>query len=88
MTRNRADPGNVVTQVQTVQVEKRKVLPRWLQEAIDAAERGSGSGKVPVLVLTERMQGGKTRRLMVVDMDRLLATGQEEPKKPRIARGR
>lgn len=70
---------DVVTEDLAVQV---KTLPGWLHDATDQAARdtdateatnsGAVRHRLPVVGLAEAAQGRKTRRYLVVDLDRLL----------------
>lgn len=62
---------DVLTDDLAVQVKTRQTLPGWLHDAIDQAARDTDSDRLPVVVLAEATQGRKTRRYLVVDLDRL-----------------
>ena len=55
------------------QVKTRTALPRWLTEAVAQAERDAAAGELSVVVLCAVSQGKRTRRLLVVDIETLMA---------------
>lgn len=63
---------DIITDELAVQVKTRKTLPSWLHDAIDQAARDADEDHMPVVVLAEASQGRKTRRYLVVDLDRVL----------------
>lgn len=52
-----------------VQVKTRKTLPSWLIAAMDQAGREADPGQLPIMVLSAASQGGKARRLVMLDLD-------------------
>ena len=55
------------------QVKTTTALPRWLTAAVAQAERDAEPGKLPVVVLCAVSQGKRARRLLVVDLETLVA---------------
>lgn len=62
----------VITDDLAVQVKTRKRLPAWVHSAVDQAEQDADGGQLPAVVLAEAVKGRRTRRYLVVDLDRLL----------------
>lgn len=63
---------DVLTDDLAVQVKTRKTIPSWLHDAIDQAARDAPPERLPLVVLAEASQGRKTRRYLVIDLERLL----------------
>lgn len=64
-----------------VQVKTRKSLPTWLTEAVDQSildATNHGPDMLPVVVLSHGVQGKKSRRLVVMDLDHLLTLFPDE----------
>lgn len=55
-----------------LEVKHRESLPAWLTAAVDQSDRNAGVDRIPALVLVHCSQGRKARRLLVVDLDRIL----------------
>lgn len=63
---------DVITDELAVQVKRSKRPPAWLHAAIDQAEQDADVCRLPAVVLAEAVQGRRTRRYLVVDLDWLL----------------
>ena len=55
-----------------VEVKHRETLSAWLTDAVDQSDRNAGSDRIPAVVLVHTSQGRKARRLLVVDLARLI----------------